>query len=125
MTEYLNAEDVIAIHDRHAGMSGIRDAGLIESAVARPQATVFGEDAYPTVWEKAAALLHSVAGNHAFVDGNKRTAWLCARVFLALNGHQPDPETDEDAAVAFVVAVAEGRYEDVASIASELVKFFT
>lgn len=124
MIHYLTLEDVLAIHGKHAGTAGIRDAGAIAAAVARPQATVFGEDAYDTIWEKAAALLHSLACNRGFTDGNKRTAWLCARVFLAANGHVPDPRTDEDAAVQFMVAVAEGHYTDVKTIAGELVKFF-
>lgn len=122
MTRYLTLEHVIAIHDT-MDSQGIRDAGAIAAAVARPQATVFGEDAYPTVWEKAAALLHSLARNHAFVDGNKRTAWVCALTFLTLNGQPLDPGFDVDGAEDFMVAVAEGRYPDVASIAGELVKF--
>lgn len=123
MIDYLTPEEVIAIHDRYAAHPGIRDAGAIVAAVMRPQATVFGEDAYPTIWEKAAALLHSRACNHGFIDGNKRTAWLSARVFLATNGHA-DLGVSTDEAVEFVLAVAEGRYDTVADIAGELVKFF-
>lgn len=125
MTDYLSLEEVLAIHDSFTGAAaGVRDAGLIASAVARPQATAFGEDAYPGTWEKAAALLQSLACNHGFVDGNKRTAWLATRVFLLLNGHAPDPETNADEAVEFVVSVAEHRLDNVPAIASGLVKFF-
>ena len=63
----------------------IRDIGLLGSAVARPQTTVFGEDAYPDLWTKAAALLHSIVKNHALVDGNKRLGWLATAVFLEIN----------------------------------------
>ena len=123
MTDYLTLEEVLGIHDRHAGHSGVRDLGTIAAAVARPQASAFGEDAYPTIWEKAAALLHSLACNHGWVDGNKRTAWMATVTFLALNGHPLDPRFDEYAAEEFVVAVAEGHYVDVPDIAAELIKF--
>jgi death-on-curing protein len=122
VTDYLTAEEVAALHDRHCGGSPLRDAGLLASAAARPQATVFGQDAYGSDLEKAAALLHSLARNHPWEDGNKRAAWLCTRVFLARNGYRYDP--DPDAAVAFVEAVATGQYREVADIAAELVKFF-
>jgi death on curing protein len=123
VTVYLTFEQVLAIHDAVAGPSGIRDAGAIQSAVGRPHATAFGADAYATVWEKAAALLQSLACNHGWVDGNKRTAWVAALTFLTVNGHPLDPAFDEDAAEEFMVAVAEGRYSDVAVIAGELIKF--
>ncbi len=107
-----------------AGSGGIRDVGLIESACMRPQATAFGEDAYPSIWEKAAALLQSLACNHGFVDGNKRTAWMAVTVFLEVNGHPLDAVLDEDEAEEFVLAVATGTMRDVPAIASEMVKFF-
>jgi death-on-curing protein len=84
---------------------------------------VFGEDAYATIWEKAAALLQSLACNRGWVDGNKRTAWVAAFTFLTVNGHPLDPRFDQDAAEEFMVAVAEGCYTDVAVMAGELVKF--
>ena len=65
----------------------VRDPGLLQSVLARPQATAFGADAYATLEEKAAALLHSLARNHALMDGNKRLAWSCLTMFCALNGH--------------------------------------
>ena len=96
----------------------VRDWGLLQSALARPATSVFGEDAYPTVWDKAAALLHSLARNHPLVDGDKRLAWLATYVFLAKNGAQVDP--DDDDAYAFVIAVAAGEIDDVAEITTVL-----
>lgn len=87
----------------------VRDWGLVESALARPQATVFGEDAYPTVWDKAAALLHSLVRNHALVDGNKRVGFTCAVLLLYKNGQRI--EYAEDPAYDLVIATAEGRLE--------------
>src|SRR4051794_18548923 len=73
----------------------IRDAGLLAAAAGRPQVSVFGEDAYPTFTDKAAALLHSLVRNHALVDGNKRLAWSATRVFCLLNGHDLTYTVDE------------------------------
>lgn len=85
--EYLDIEDLIGLAGRLLGdPPPIRDVGLLESAVARPRASAFGEDAYPDLWTKAAALLHSIVKNHALVDGNKRLGWLATAVFLDLNG---------------------------------------
>lgn len=89
------------------GRFGIRDQDLLESAVARPQASAFGQDAYPTLYEKAAALLHSLVMNHPFVDGNKRTAILSALLFLRMNGIEKN-WIDENA-YWFVMAVAQGK----------------
>lgn len=85
--EYLELDDVVELAREILGdPPPIRDLGLLGSAVARPQATAFGVDAYPDVWTKAAALLDSVVKNHALVDGNKRLGWLTTAVFLELNG---------------------------------------
>lgn len=92
----------------------LRDHGLLASAAARPQATVFGEDAYPTFAKKAAALMHSLARNHPLVDGNKRLAWSATRVFCLLN--ETDLRTEVDAAEALVMAVARGE-SDVPELA--------
>jgi death-on-curing protein len=106
---------------------GIRDAGLVESAVARPQTSVFGEDAYPDLWTKAAALLHSLVNNHPFVDGNKRIGWIVAIAFLlqnhAVTVAQLD-ETDQDMAYDLVLSVTESRLTEVAEIAAALRKLF-
>jgi death on curing protein len=85
--EYLDLDDVLGLAALLLGAPvPIRDVGLLGSAVARPQTTVGGSDAYPDVWTKAAALLQSIVSNHALVDGNKRLGWLATAVFLELNG---------------------------------------
>ena len=84
--EYLDAEDLVELARRLLGHPPpIRDLGLLGSAAARPQASAFGEDAYPDIWSKASALLHSIVSNHPLVDGNKRLGWLSTAVFLELN----------------------------------------
>jgi death on curing protein len=129
VTEYLDFEDILDAHDRALQVTpaeppGILDAGAIAAAVARPQATVFGDDAYPIVWEKAAAMLQSLACNHGFMSANKRTAWLSAVVFLALNDHPLDPTYNPAEVTEFVIAVVEHRHQDVTAIAGALLKFF-
>jgi death on curing protein len=84
VTRYLTFEDVLRQVERSGWVC--RDAGLLASAVARPGASVFGQDAYPTLWLKAAALCQSLDNNQALADGNKRLAWLTTKVFLAING---------------------------------------
>lgn len=84
--EYLSAEDLVELARRLLGdPPPIRDMGLLGAAAARPQASAFGEDAYPDIWTKAAALLHSLVNNHPLVDGNKRLGWLATAVFLEIN----------------------------------------
>jgi death-on-curing protein len=73
--------------ERTGGSGGVRDVGLLESALARPQATFGQDDLYPDLWSKAAALMHSLIRNHPFVDGNKRTALAATGIFLELNGY--------------------------------------
>ncbi len=119
MTRYLTVEQALRI--ARAAVGGpieVRDIGLLESAVHRPRASVLGQDAYPDLFAKAAALLHSLAGNRPLVDGNKRLAWLATYVFLAKNGVELDP--DDDAAYALVIAVAAGEIDDVGEIAAVL-----
>lgn len=85
---YLTVEEVLEINaEVMGGRHSLRDRGLLNSAVARPKASAFGADAYPDLVSKAAALLHSLVLNHAFVDGNKRTAVLSTLIFLDLNGY--------------------------------------
>ncbi len=90
--KYLTAEQVLFIHARliseTGGTHGIRDLGLLQSAIARPGATFDGQDLYPDVFYKAAALMDSLLRNHPFVDGNKRTAITSAGMFLRLNGYR-------------------------------------
>jgi death-on-curing protein len=114
--EYLDLEDLLGLV-RALGTGPVRDVGLLDSSAARPRSQAYGEDAYRTLPLKAAALLHSVVGNHALVDGNKRLGWLATVVFLDLNGHAPD--LDDDAAFDLVMDVAAGVV-DVESIATRL-----
>jgi death-on-curing protein len=114
--EYLDLEDLLGLV-RALGAGPVRDVGLLDSAAARVESSAFGEDAYGTLALKAAALLHSIVGNHALVDGNKRLGWLATVVFLDLNGHRPD--LDDDAAFLLVMDVAAGAL-DVDDIAVRL-----
>jgi death-on-curing protein len=107
--EHLTVEDLVLIAET-IGTAAVRDVGLLDAAAHRPQASAFGEDAYPTVHEKAAALLDAVVRNHALVDGNKRLGWASAVVFYDLNGFDlVAPSVSE--AVELVVAVAAGHLE--------------
>jgi len=83
---YLTAAEVIRINEAEAGSWNLRDFGLVDSAVHRPQTVVLGHEAFPDVHAKAAALMHSLAKNHAFIDCNKRTAFLACAMFYRLNG---------------------------------------
>ena len=93
--DYLSVEDLVEIAAGVIEHVVVRDAGLLAAAAARPQITVFGDDAYPTFEDKASALLHSLVRNHALVDGNKRLAWSAARVFCLLNGRDLTYAVDE------------------------------
>ena len=109
--EYLDLEDLIELAaDLLGDTPPIRDVGLLGSAAARPQTSAFGEDAYPDIWTKAAALLQSIVKNHALVDGNKRLGWLATATFLELNDvhvtHVPNK-----AVYRFVMDAAAGHHE--------------
>jgi death-on-curing protein len=124
VTRYLTVEQAFRI--ARAAVGGpieVRDVGLLESAVNRPRASVLGQEAYPDLFTKAGALLHSLARNRPLVDGNKRLAWLATWVFLAKNGTILDP--DDDAAYELVVGVAAGAIDDVHTIAGVLASFAT
>lgn len=97
----------------------LRDPGLLDSALHRPRATWFGDDAYPDVDAKAAALLLSLVGNHPFVDGNERVGWVATAVFYELNGHDLCPP-DDDVAYELVMSIATGEVHDVVAVASTL-----
>ena len=90
-TKFIILDEVIAIHDSmielYGGSFGIRDIGLLQSAISRPKATFGGVDLYPTIFDKAGALFHSLMFNHAFADGNKRTTMTTTARFLAINGY--------------------------------------
>lgn len=104
--EYLSAEDLVELARRLLGdPAPIRDVGLLGAAAARPRASAFGEDAYPDIWTKAAALLHSVVNNHPLVDGNKRLGWLATAVFLEINDASVSAAAN-DAAYDLVMTVA-------------------
>ena len=117
--EYLDFDDLLEIaREAIDGDVAIRDYGLLESALARPRASVFGQDAYPDLHLKAAALLHSLARNHALTDGNKRLAWTACLTFLAINGQWISaPEEDR---FDFVIGVATGALPDLEKAAEQL-----
>ena len=104
--EFLELADLVQLARSLLGdPPPIRDVGLLGSAAARPQATAFGEDAYPNVVTKAAAMLQSIVNNHALVDGNKRLGWLATAVFLELNGVKAS-RASNDEVYEFVIWVA-------------------
>ncbi|MHA6802076.1 type II toxin-antitoxin system death-on-curing family toxin [Salinifilum ghardaiensis] len=116
---YLGLEDLFHVAERTlGGRPAVRDVGLLQAAVARPQATAFGGEAYPRVVDKAAALLHSLARNHALVDGNKRLSLAATLAFLGINGWRLT--FDNDQAYDLVIAVASGELDDVAALAERL-----
>jgi death-on-curing protein len=105
--QYLTEEDVIAFYAEVIGEPVLRYADGLASAVGRPQQSVFGEDAYPTITLKAAALMQSLAESQPFVDGNKRIAWICGKLFLQLHGLTMYA-TDEEGLDLFLNRVANG-----------------
>lgn len=120
MTEHLRLDDLLAI-EAALGSPGVRDVGLLESALARPRASVFGEDAYPTLAMKAAALVHSVVTNHALVDGNKRLGLVALRLVLGMNDH--DLVATQDEKFDLIMAIADGSLRDVEVIADRIGSF--
>lgn len=118
---YLTLPELIHVAERAIGAEVlVRDHGLLQSALARPQATVFGNDAYATLDEKAAALLHSLARNHALVDGNKRLALAATIAFLGVNGRRLTLSNDQ--AYELVMSVASGELDEVPGIAERIAK---
>jgi death on curing protein len=119
---FLELEDLLHVARRTLGGEPvIRDHGLLESALARPKASAFGADAYPTLAEKAGALLHSLARNHALVDGDKRLALAATIAFVGLNGRRLTFSNDQ--AYDFVIAVATGALDEVSAIAEKLARY--
>ncbi len=107
--EFLDLHDVVDLAIALLGdPAPIRDVGLLGSAVARPQTTAFGEDAYPNIWTKAAALLHSIVTNHALVDGNECIGWFATAVFLEINGIEIS-RASNDEIYDLVIDVAAGQ----------------
>lgn len=116
---FLDVEEILHIATRVLdGDVAVRDGGLLASAAARPEASVFGQDAYATVHTKAAALLHSIVNNHALVDGNKRLGLACTIAFLGMNGWRLTLSNDE--AYDLVIAVASSQLTEVDDIADVL-----
>jgi death on curing protein len=116
---YLTLPELLHVAERVLGRDvKIRDIGLLEAALARPQTSAFGADAYPTLDEKAAALLHSLARNHSLVDGNERLALSGLIAFYGVNGRRL--ALTNDAAYEFVMAIAAGKLDTVAEIADIL-----
>lgn len=116
---YLTLHELLHVADRAIhGEVVVRDLGLLESALARPRATAFGEDAYASLDEKAAALVHSLARNHALVDGNKRLALAGLIAFLGVNGRRLSLTNDE--AYDFIMAVASGEMTDLDDITARV-----
>jgi death-on-curing protein len=117
--KYLTAEQVLFIHSRLVteigGSHGIRDLGLLESAVARPQATFEGKDLYADIFHKAAALMESLIGNHPFVDGNKRTGISAAVLFLRINGYKLTASTSDLEAQTLRVVTEDTPIEELAA----------
>ena len=119
-TRYLSVGDVVDLHDVECGRTPV-DAALLESAVARPRASALGEDAYPTLHLKVAALFHSLCENQAFEDGNKRTAVLAANSFYGLNGYVLPAHTVELVDLAFAVAARAADLDKIAEVLESLV----
>ena len=111
MTRFLNTVELILINEEIIGKkhSQLRDVDLLEAAIERPKSSAFGQDAYPSIVEKAGAFFHSLSRNHAFVDGNKRTSTVATILFLQMNGYTVTWQ-DEDA-LAFILEVATGAHE--------------
>jgi death-on-curing protein len=113
---YPTCADLLHVAERALGEPAlVRDAGLLEAAAARPQTSVFGADAYPTLEQKAAALTHSLARNHALVDGNKRLALGGLLAFLGINGRRLTMTNDE--AYDLIIAISIGDLQDVSEVA--------
>ena len=118
-TEHLTEDDLAALIDAElGGPQAIRDAGLLAAALARPQSSAFGEPAYATLEEQAAALLHSLVTSHPLVDGNKRIGLAAALLLLALNGVRLDASDDD--LFDLVMSVPSGELREVDAIAAAL-----
>lgn len=116
---YLDLEDILHVARRTLGAEpAVRDLGLLESAAARPAATLFGADAYPDLATKAAALTQSIVSNHALVDGNKRLGLAALITFLGVNGARLSWTNDE--AYDFIIAIASGELTDLSAMAAEI-----
>ena len=120
--EYLEAEDLVDLARRLLGdPPPIQDIGLLGAAAARPQVSAFGEDAYPDVWSKAGALIHSIVSNHPLIDGNKRLGWLATAVFLELNDASLAAAANDDVYdLVMSVATSSPSFEEIATALLQL-----
>jgi death-on-curing protein len=119
VTDHLDLEDLLVAAEVALGRPAeVRDIGILEAGVARTRASVYGEDAYPDLHAKAAALLHSIVTGHALIDGNKRLGWVSVRLFYRLNGSDLRAPIEE--AFKLVVSIADGSIRDVQDIADRL-----
>lgn len=119
MTEHLDLEDLLVAAKVAIGAQPqVRDIGILQAAIARTRASVYGEDAYPDLHAKAAALLHSIVTGHALIDGNKRLGWVSVRLFYRLNS--TDLRVPIDDAFGLVTSIADGSLRDVQDIADRL-----
>jgi len=119
VTEHLDLDDLLAAAEAALRRPAeVRDIGILEAAVARTRASIYGDDAYPDLATKAAALLHSIVTGHALIDGNKRLGWVAVRLFLRLNDF--DLVITVDDAFDLVRSVADGSLRDVNDIAARL-----
>lgn len=117
--KYLTVKDVLLLHElaveKFGGSHGLRDYGLLESTVMRPQSSFGGKDLYPTLFLKAAALVHSLLLNHQFVDGNKRTAIFSVMTFMELNGYEFVAKQKEVVATAIWIENQKPEIEEIAT----------
>lgn len=115
---FLTYDDILVIHKRmievFGGEDGLLSAESLENCVALPMMSVFGTETSPSLWSKAATLLHAIVTRHPFVDGNKRTAWTAAKIFLILNGHTLSVHVQEAQRVVLGVAQGETGSEELA-----------
>ena len=118
--KFLEIVDVLDIHqiliEQLGGMSGVRDEGLLESALSQPKASFFGELLHPTIYEQAAAYLYHLAKNHPFLDGNKRTAYGAMEAFLRLNGYNLALSNEQSYNMVIQVAQGEMSKEELSSL---------
>ncbi len=117
MTRYLSLDQILYVHQQvieaHGGTLGIRDKGLLASSVLRPQASAFGQDAYPSLFGKAAALLHSIVLNHPFLDGNKRAGFGAMHLMLLINHHDLTSNSEEEIKMCLKVATGEMSFQEI------------
>ena len=117
--KHLKVRDILLLHElainNYGGSHGLRDMGLLESAVGRPQATYSGDDLYPNIFLKGAALVHSLLLNHQFVDGNKRTAMFSVMAFMELNGYIMNASAKEVVKCAIWIENRKPEIEEISS----------